>query len=327
MNQAKSYSNSPIVLKRVRRRSGFTLVELLVVIAIIGILVSLLMPGVEAAREAARRMSCSNNLKQLGLAMHNYNNTYRSLPPAALGIYLGDDSRGRPVQAAGLTAWNALLPFHEQAALSDEFDYSADAWADVNVEAAKRTPPEHLCPSMALIAESQGYSSYAVSTGTKKYRSQPHDGAIVDSMNVYRSERLLAGIPDESSWLSEVRLAHISNADGTSATLLAGEYGVQFRDVSLLPFPYPGSSGESSGRWSVSYPYSSTASVFGTFNARRISLFDIPSYESFRGPHIGGVQFVLCDGSVRFLTDSVDASLLQNLAARNDGHVLSSDPR
>ena len=311
-----------------RRQLGFTLVELLVVIAIIGVLIGLLLPGVQAARESARRMSCSNNLKQLGLAMHNYNGVHRDLPPSVLGIYVGSD-QGLPVNQAGLTAWVALLPFHESTALYESFDFNGDAWTPANTEAAKLTPAVHLCPSMSLPdsgTRPDGYSSYAVSTGTKKYRNQMHDGAIVDSMNVFRAERIMAGIPAAKSWISPVDIADIAGADGTSNTLLAGEFGVQMRETSSLPFPYPGSGGESAGKWAVSYAYHSTASVFGKFNANEISLFDIPSYESFRGPHPGGVQFVLSDGSVRLLNEAVDALILQRLAARNDGQIIDKDP-
>ena len=145
-------------------------------------------------------------------------------------------------------------------------------------------------------------------------------------MNVFRAERINAGIPANQAWMSWVDVDDISNADGTSHTLLAGEFGVQFRDVSSLPFPFPGAGGEAAGKWASSYPYNSTASVFGAFNARKISIFDIPSYESFRGPHFSGVQVVLSDGSVRFLSDSIDAVTLQKLAARNDGEVIRDEP-
>ncbi|QEF99139.1 hypothetical protein Mal15_31990 [Stieleria maiorica] len=322
-----SVSPSGNVLTR-SSRHAFTLVELLVVIAIIGIMVGLLLPGVQAAREAARRMSCSNNLKQIGLAMHNYDNVNGCLPPSAMGIRVGGTSQ-RPVHRAGLTAFVAILPHVEEDALFAEFDLNADAWAAQNETPAKKTPEVYLCPSMSLPdsgGPANGYSSYAISTGTKKYRNQMHNGAIVDAMNVFQSERVLAGISEALSWLSWVDVDDISNADGTSNTLLAGEFGVQVRETSSLPFPYPGSGGQSAGKWAISYPYHSTASTFGSFNAKTISLFDIPSYESFRGPHAAGVQFVLSDGSVRFLTESVDAVTLHRLTSRNDGEVLDKAP-
>ena len=98
-----------------KRQSGFTLVELLVVIAIIGVLVALLLPAVQSAREAARRMSCSNNLKQLSLALHNYEDTHKTLPPA------GIDSNQM--------SWTVLLlPYFEQQNLYDKFNFNKGAW-------------------------------------------------------------------------------------------------------------------------------------------------------------------------------------------------------
>ena len=299
--------------------SGFTLVELLVVIAIIGILVALLLPAVQAAREAARRMSCSNNLKQLGLAMQLYHDVHRRLPPAALGVRSGSH-QGQPVHDAGLTAWVSILPFHESQSLYEQFDFSGNAWAPVNQEPARRTPAVHRCPSMSLPQSDhapEGYSSYAVSTGTKRYRNELHNGAIVDAMNVFRGERISLGMSFEEATMPWTTIDEISAADGTSNTLLAGEFGVQEKDTSHLPFSFP-NNGPNLGRWALSYPYNSTASVFGTFNASRIPIFDIPSYDSFRGPHLGGVQFVFVDGSVHLVTESIDARVLNQLAARND---------
>ena len=301
-------------------RRAFTLVELLVVIAIIGVLVALLLPAVQAAREASRRMSCANNLKQLGLAMQLYHDVHRRLPPSVAGIRRGDPQANPPVHYAGLTAWVSILPFHESQALYERFDFSGNAWDPANEEPAKLTPAVHRCPSMSLPdspTDPEGYSSYALSTGTNRYRNQMHNGAIVDAMNVFRGERLNLGIPPDQASMSWTSVDEISGADGTSNTLLAGEFGVQVKDTSHLPFPFP-NNGPNTGSWAVSYPYNSTASVFGTFNARRIPIFDIPSYESFRGPHVGGVQFVMVDGSVQFVTDSVDARVLDRLAARND---------
>src|SRR5262245_5180528 len=142
-------SNSP------RSTAGFTLVELLVVIAIIGILVSLLLPAVQQAREVARRMSCANRLKQIGLAGLNYESTHKVFPPAyitanpgangsAFGVSYGDEYRNGP---SGF-AWGALLlPFVEQQGLYAQFDFNAPCWAPVNAAAAKTKVTVFLCPS------------------------------------------------------------------------------------------------------------------------------------------------------------------------------------
>src|SRR5262245_54578424 len=122
------------------RQAGFTLVELLVVIAIIGMLVSLLLPAVQQAREAARRMSCGNRVKQIGLALHNYEAVHKIFPPAyitfnpaadgtAFGVSYGDEYRNGP---SGF-AWGALLlPFVEQQPLYEQFNFNVACWAPVN---------------------------------------------------------------------------------------------------------------------------------------------------------------------------------------------------
>lgn len=307
-----------------KKTNGFTLVELLVVIAVIGILVGLLLPAVQSAREAARRMQCSNNLKQIGLAFHNYHSALRSLPPSALGMrrQLGNHS----VIMAGLTPWVSILPYMEQQALYDQFNFARDAWHPSNAELAKMTPASYLCPSMSLaqLGENEGYSSYAVSTGTRRYRNQLHNGAIVDYVGVFRGERINLGIPSSQADLPRTSIDHVSVLDGASHTFLAGEFGIQIRSQHS-GFPFPGATGPTAARWAVSYPYFSTASTFGTFNAREINIFDIPSYESFRGPHSGGVLFVMCDGSVRSLAENTDAAVVDLFAARDDGAVIPGE--
>ena len=117
---------------------GFTLVELLVVIAIIGILVGLLLPAVQAAREAARRMQCSNNLKQIGLAVHLYNDVYNKIPPVRVAAY----------NTGPAISWNArILPFIEQKALYDSVDWSRYNSPSNNASVTNKVVVTFLCPS------------------------------------------------------------------------------------------------------------------------------------------------------------------------------------
>src|SRR3954451_6961174 len=148
-------SRRPFIKPINRRPAGFTLVELLVVIAIIGVLVSLLLPAVQQARESARRISCTNRLKQIGLALLNYESSHKLFPPAyitanpaangsAFGVSFGDDYHNGP---SGFAWGTLLLPFLEQQALYDRFDLSAPCWSSANAPAAQSKATAFLCPS------------------------------------------------------------------------------------------------------------------------------------------------------------------------------------
>lgn len=122
-----------------RGRRGFTLVELLVVIAIIGILIALLLPAVQAAREAARRRQCNNSLKQIGIALHNYENTHRSFPPGRIDVTDGEPTR---------TVWGiSLLPYLEGLNLKAQYNHNANQNAPENVRVLQTFVPAYLCPS------------------------------------------------------------------------------------------------------------------------------------------------------------------------------------
>lgn len=192
------------------RNNGFTLVELLVVIAIIGILVGLLLPAVQAAREAARRMQCSNNLKQIGLAILNYESAYRAFP-------MGSDSTGFSAQAR-------LLPFMEQANLHDLIDYRLKPYLGSGpntfpnpalVDVYPKVIPSYLCPSdpaptiLSTVVNNQTYTfagiNYMISngsgTGTNYDDRFPTDGVVFVN--------------------SRVRMGDVT--DGTSNTVIASE--------------------------------------------------------------------------------------------------------
>ncbi|MBI2480925.1 MAG: DUF1559 domain-containing protein, partial [Planctomycetia bacterium] len=180
---------------------GFTLVELLVVIAIIGILVALLLPAVQAAREAARRMQCGNNLKQIGVAMHNYHDTYKTLPPgtvnaatnnaASMIAILNDPRTGGTLNHTGHML---ILPFMEMQPLHDQINFNIcssgfagtntgtglrGGWPNANTPLMKNLIPSYLCPSdrgdergiirrtdaQNYIADGQRHTNYALCAG------------------------------------------------------------------------------------------------------------------------------------------------------------------
>ncbi len=275
-------------------RKGFTLVELLVVIAIIGILASLLLPAVQSARESSRKIQCASHLRQIGLALHTYSDIHKALPPTIL------NNSG--------SGFISILPMLEKQDDFLEFDFSKSMAVEPNVSLAKKTPAVYTCPSSVFPEKvtAKGYSSYAFSTGSAYYRSSVNKGAMVDSLNKFSWNR-------GDLMMSPVSIGDISVADGTANTLLVGELSFTLRDLQ----PSQGFT-----RWAEGYPYHSAGSMSGTFNARNTGAFDYRTWETFRSHHIGGVQFVFCDGSVQTINEATDAFVLDNLADRADANIL-----
>ncbi len=286
---------------------GFTLVELLVVIAIIGILISLLLPAVQSAREAARRMQCANNLKQIALAAHLYENTYKHVVPARLEGDYG-------------STFFILLPFLEQAASYVQFDPEKGILDPANGGVAETRIPTYLCPSMVerrkvpdfeCTGEFGAPGSYAVCTGTK-HTLLHHTGVIIR--------------PEEGP----IRIVHIR--DGTSNTLMFGEFDYGLKNfywqenwLGCSP-PRPNENAWGHSQWAVGVHGGgwTWGSTFGSFNPDEYILGQTYRH-NFRSEHPGGVNFALVDGSVRFIGDTIDADLLDDLATRAGGEVISGD--
>lgn len=268
-----------------RSRSGFTLVELLVVIAVIGVLVALLLPAVQAGREAARRMACQNNLKQIGLATQMYHNARGHLPPAAIVKNVGDT-----FDEAGCLLY--LLPYVEEAGKYVVFDPLQSIDHPDNAGVAETTIPTYLCPSMAYEhAEGQlGPSSYSPSTGTHSpWLFKLYDGAIVPN-----TEHTL-------------RLRDIT--DGLSNTFAFGE-----KD-------YFGGQTQEGPKWAGGYVMFSFGSTYGPFNPSNPPPPNNFSLEgkyntAFRSDHPSGAHFVMLDGSVHFVSDDIEDQALDALVTR-----------
>lgn len=297
-----------------RLRHGFTLVELLVVIAIIGILIALLLPAVQAAREAARRLQCANNLKQLGLALHNYHTAHRTLPPGG-------------ITSNGLSYIVMLLPYLEQKALYDQFDFSEGQWwigggsgtSNGKIEHSLNKLPMILCPSSN--DERSNLTNYGERIPPNEGGVDPYTthyygilgplGTNPASGTPYKSEEPTDyGIQAMEGVLykdSRVRFEDIK--DGTSNTFLLGE--ISWNGYKAYRTWIRGSTlgGAAMGSCkSVQYPINTGLTY--SFNSG-----------SFGSQHPGGTQFALCDGSVTFISESIDHAAFLSTASRNGGEV------
>ncbi len=312
-------------MKPVGRR-GFTLVELLVVIAIIGILIALLLPAVQAAREAARRMQCTNNLKQIGVAMHNYHDTYRCFPAGFTWTRHNPQFWGR--RAWG---WNAfILPFMEQQSLHDELrtDIALDniydqATPDViellqqridTLRCPSDSAPD-LCdsvdfgwrtPSVAGDIYDVALSNYVGISGYWGNVSYTLDGGGVFYGNSYRKIRDII--------------------DGTTNTFAVGERS----------YAMPGTPNRNhAATWVGTGNSTGYQNIANARMLARMGWSMNIDYEALGQPflmghsvsslHPGGVNFLLCDGSVHFLSETTDKqNVIQYLSLRNDGEVFTS---
>jgi prepilin-type N-terminal cleavage/methylation domain-containing protein/prepilin-type processing-associated H-X9-DG protein len=287
---------SPLPCPRQRRR-GFTLVELLVVIAIIGVLVALLLPAVQAAREAARRVSCLNNVAQLGLSLHNYEFHFETLPP---GVTNADGPIRNEPQGTHVSWIVKVLPYLEQNAVFRKFDQAAGAYADANAEMRTVQIPVLHCASdpvpflneAGTIARS-GYAGCHHDTeapidkdnhgllflNSKVRFSQIYDGTTV---TILVSEAFTG--PTSLGWVS-----------GTRATL---------RNTSVIEQPQP------------YLPQPQTPSPDDKEKSGSLFVGGFGSY------HPNGVNVGFADGSTRFLSRNTEPAVLRLLGNRADGEIV-----
>jgi prepilin-type N-terminal cleavage/methylation domain-containing protein len=304
------------------RRTGFTLVELLVVIAIIGVLVALLLPAVQAAREAARRMSCSNNMKQIGIALHVYHDTILKFP-------FGWSDRG--------AGWSAMiLPNVEQKNLYDTLQWAeSNNWDSANTpnrRACETVIPFYRCPSMAV---AQHHNLNGITQRVPaSYRGVASSTADSDdaSNSAKSPKRSMENIDLEGIFYgcSTIRFADIT--DGTTNTFMVGESYYDERSSQngqAMDFWYIGS--PQIDPWSCKGGTGGTefsefcGSTGVPYNARKIaSTSGYVKELSFSSYHPNGSMFCLADGSVRFVSFSINYPTYQSLGSRNGGETIGS---
>ncbi|MCL4205461.1 MAG: DUF1559 domain-containing protein [Pirellulaceae bacterium] len=322
-----------------RRSGGFTLVELLVVIAIIGILVALLLPAIQAAREAARRSQCSNNLKQIGLGMHNYVDTFGVMPPAILGGFSGSGGGGGSSYADQGFGWAcAMLPYIEQQGLYDLVNPNGNQYGVFRNYAAAN-PSKHVwpggetivpvydCPSSAL--PNIVPPTYDVPGNFKPGGARPQDGPS-SFVNLYvgyaTNDYKGAG---GSCWGDNGVLHKLSEnpqctrfrdiLDGLSNTIMVSESSYVFDDGSEVD-DWPVWIGGLDSDEQVRINGRTSAPINCGCSPARMD--EAISDDCAFGWHPGGAQFVLCDGTVRFISENISMQTYCNLHGKNDGETI-----
>ena len=329
---------------RVPRKSGFTLIELLVVIAIIAILVALLLPAVQQAREAARRSSCKNNLKQLGLALHNYHDTYGIFPQGQFWIAGASSWHGH-------SAWVSLLPFIEQGALFDQWNHNISYDNSTNNTLRQNKIVSLKCPSDRDYGAGDGPgNNYAGCAGSTPFiwpGSTTDTGGVIVQRKSIRMRDILDGTSNA------VMVGELLQGDGnqsrdsdsditrlaTTPTFANALFATQSEldtagtncDTTGIAVTAEGSLSQCGRDWASPYPFQTLFNTTAPPNWKHRSCAfgggfglceDRSGISPVRSRHKGGAQIALADGAVRFVSENVNLLTWQRLGCRDDGAVL-----
>jgi prepilin-type N-terminal cleavage/methylation domain-containing protein/prepilin-type processing-associated H-X9-DG protein len=317
-----------------KSQRGFTLIELLVVIAIIAILIGLLLPAVQKVREAAARMSCSNNLKQLGLALHNYHDQNQKMPPGC-----ATDAAPYGTGGGWGSSWKVfILPHIEQDNIFRQWQFTGNSGYThaTNMPLVNRiTIKSYRCPSSPLpdfyASSNNNGSIQMMSSYTGVAGSSIDVGAVSTGYGIISAGGILYAS-------STVTMTGIS--DGTSNTILVGEQSNHLRDANNVPIPgsytaitSQGPHGWTMGTGSAAIGTANTERHFNcsttlyTINAKGMTNAGGTSHNTgmnipFSSGHSGGANMLMGDGSVRFMSDSTALQTLQWMSSRAGGEVI-----
>lgn len=316
-----------------KRPKGFTLIELLVVIAIIAVLIALLLPAVQQAREAARRSQCKNNMKQLGLAIHNYHDTYSHFPMC----YYTEIGRGSPTLGPQQSWMIGILPNIDQAPLFSTFNFGWGVTNDPrgtaipNNSASSQTHiPVFRCPSDNSLNLVDNRSDGGLTRAVTSYKACAGANwawGIYPSTAFYNNT--LWGVTNNGldygngimcrNWGTTHSTRIRDVVDGTSTTFAVGEAIPAYSQWNW---------------WWLNNATTATTSI--PLNAKpvcpqsvgltkdaglRACNYDWPNNYSFASMHVGGAHFMMCDGSARFISDNIDYTMYRNISTINNGEI------
>jgi prepilin-type N-terminal cleavage/methylation domain-containing protein/prepilin-type processing-associated H-X9-DG protein len=313
----------------VRSSSGFTLIELLVVIAIIGVLVALIMPAVQAARESANRAKCQNNLKQLGLAAQEYHDSFNSFPAGwycmqpvydASGSLIGGDSANCAAPSNPYTQymWNGMIGLFlklEQGNLYNEINFGFYPYSPENSTSVRRTVDAYICPSNrrtnqnAITVDTAGGGKTTTRMGPSDYRGNMAAGMIGQadpsgSCRTLDPTNTACNVYDNGVMYQNSQTNMADILDGTTNTILIGE--------------------TLTGHWPDATSSSIRTNIDRTIN-KPIVVGTVHYYTYWMSKHPNQVNFAKCDGSVSTITNQINKLVLNKLMTRNGGESISSD--
>lgn len=337
-----------------RRRSAFTLIELLVVIAIIGVLVALLLPAVQQAREAARRTQCRNNLKQIGLAMHNYHDSYDCFPAGYMGTTTNCAMIRNYVTPPGVTPVNVaqgwgwgtfILPYLDQTPMYQAMNVNVhqvvcdvplpptDSLAVGNPASGRFVVPVFSCPTAT-----DPDVFYAVNGPTTNQHSKSNYVAVcgVDFTGTLSATTYAAmSAVDRAAYAAGFRGAFGDGSrfppvkirdetDGTSNIFLVGEAYRKDNDANFTTWTTGVGGERRPGRWFGMAADDQTACVVRQLKTVGTFAINGGSFNAFASQHTGGAFFLLSDGAVRFISENGDQTTVSRLGTINDSLVIDT---